>query len=419
MAITIQLIGGNFLNKGAELMLRTAAMEVRERLPEARLTLPMDCGTIEQRRALGADDVIWLHHHRVPGVRTLHNRLAAHWASSSGVDMELMPGRRPRHPGISPSYWIRTARAARSVHSVSADQVDAVLDLSGYTYGDPWSAENIQFRNGYFAEVRRHGGKIILLPQQLGPFERPAIRRAFRQLYDTVDLIFVRDPYSVRAAVEAVGDSRKIRACPDFTVRSLASGTPQPGLAGRSCIVPNMRMLDKTDTGTAAAFEPFLASAVEILAEAGTRPFFLIHDATGEDRKIADRLCAKQPGLEIITNSDPFVLKQIIGSAALLVGSRFHALVGALSQGVPIIAVGWSPKYRALLEEYGCPEFLTDPHISKVQLKCLIHSILTPRSRSVLLSALVEAEARRAGLVDLMWNEVLELVKEPRGAPTA
>ena len=39
-------------------------------------------------------------------------------------------------------------------------------------------------------------------------------------------------------------------------------------------------------------------------------------------------------------------------------GSRFHALVAALSQGIPVAALGWSHKYAELLGEFGLREFV-------------------------------------------------------------
>jgi colanic acid/amylovoran biosynthesis protein len=389
-------------------MLRTAAMEVQERMPGAQLLLPMDCGTVEQRRALGADDVIWLHHHRIPGVKALHNRLAAHWASGASVDWELMPARRPRRPGISPFHWMSTARAARSARSVAADQVDAILDLSGFGYGDPWGAKDIELRADYYRHVRSRGGKVILLPQQLGPFEKDRVRTAFRNLYDFTDLVFARDPRSYSAAAGVVGEAAKLRIVPDFTVRHMAAGPIHPELSGRSCIVPNSRMLDKTDAATAAAYETFLLSALDVLIEAGTRPFLLIHDATGDDLQIADRLRVKHPGLEAVTDRDPFVLKQILGQALLVVGSRFHALVGALSQGVPVLAVGWSHKYPALLEDYGCPHFLLDPRIPPSELQLQVQRLLG--SRAAVSASLLEREADRVRRVDSMWREICALL---------
>ena len=53
-------------------------------------------------------------------------------------------------------------------------------------------------------------------------------------------------------------------------------------------------------------------------------------------------------------------LKAMIGCCELVVGSRFHALVAALSQGIPVVAVGWAHKYPELLSEFSLEEYVFD-----------------------------------------------------------
>jgi polysaccharide pyruvyl transferase WcaK-like protein len=52
-------------------------------------------------------------------------------------------------------------------------------------------------------------------------------------------------------------------------------------------------------------------------------------------------------------------VKSIISHLDLLIGSRFHALVGALSSHVPVVALGWSHKYVELLRDVGLEDFCT------------------------------------------------------------
>jgi colanic acid/amylovoran biosynthesis protein len=59
-------------------------------------------------------------------------------------------------------------------------------------------------------------------------------------------------------------------------------------------------------------------------------------------------------------------LKAMIGQCDLVVGSRFHSLVAALSQGVPSVALGWAHKYVELLGDFGQEDLVIDRgHLSE------------------------------------------------------
>jgi hypothetical protein len=60
-------------------------------------------------------------------------------------------------------------------------------------------------------------------------------------------------------------------------------------------------------------------------------------------------LCGDHTVLELV--------KKIISGSQFLVGSRFHALAGALSSAVPAIALGWSHKYQEIFSDFNVSDF--------------------------------------------------------------
>jgi colanic acid/amylovoran biosynthesis protein len=46
-------------------------------------------------------------------------------------------------------------------------------------------------------------------------------------------------------------------------------------------------------------------------------------------------------------------VKSVIGNCDLLLSSRYHALIAAMSQGIPSSSIGWSHKYDELMSEVG------------------------------------------------------------------
>lgn len=59
-----------------------------------------------------------------------------------------------------------------------------------------------------------------------------------------------------------------------------------------------------------------------------------------------------------------------IGQCEMLVASRFHAMVFALSEQVPVMLVGWSHKYQEVMEQFGLGGYAAD--YSKLSLEGLI-----------------------------------------------
>lgn len=51
-------------------------------------------------------------------------------------------------------------------------------------------------------------------------------------------------------------------------------------------------------------------------------------------------------------------LKTIIGQCDLLIGSRYHSIVAALSQGIPVLAIGWHHKYHEIMKLVNLENFV-------------------------------------------------------------
>jgi len=99
----------------------------------------------------------------------------------------------------------------------------------------------------------------------------------------------------------------------------------------------------------------------------------------------------------MVVDPSPEEAKGIIASSRALIGSRYHALVGALSQGTPAIGTGWTHKYQALFAEYGCEECLINHFESGPELEAQIASVLSGDSRQALIKTLkVNAEVQRS-----------------------
>jgi len=71
--------------------------------------------------------------------------------------------------------------------------------------------------------------------------------------------------------------------------------------------------------------------------------------------EIQDRLNKGGISVDIIDSAhmSSMELKNIIASCEVLIASRYHSCVAALSSGVPVLVIGWHYKYEELLQWYG------------------------------------------------------------------
>jgi colanic acid/amylovoran biosynthesis protein len=102
----------------------------------------------------------------------------------------------------------------------------------------------------------------------------------------------------------------------------------------------------------------------------------------------------------------------LIATAVIVAGSRFHALLAALSQGVPVIAAGWSHKYLGLLDAYGSADALLELPASPEAVRACLDRALGP-TRDTAVAALRTCAAQQRAQVEIMWDEVLTALASP------
>ena len=186
-------------------------------------------------------------------------------------------------------------RVRRRFGIVGEDQIDAVLDASGFRYSDDdrYGARSARELERNARRWRRAGKLVVLLPQALGPFRTPAVREPFLRALDAVDLVYARDARSEAHLRELAPGDERIRRAPDFTIA--LAGTCPPDLEALvgsgpfACLVPNDRMLERTAPEVAEGYVAFLRSCAHEVAALGLRPVLVLHE-TARDAPFVERL---------------------------------------------------------------------------------------------------------------------------------
>lgn len=369
--MVIEITGVNTWNKGAELMLVAIRNHFKEKYPEVKLAVDQWCGEYEDR---------------------------ARYGLLQCVDIQKM-GRSKIAVSITPKSFRKTFGL------VLPEDTDVILDASGFAFGDQhpkWRAEDFAQK---LEMMRKRNSKIVLMPQALGPFENPDNQKTFKRIFNASDLVFAREQVSYDYVKDLVGESPKLHLAPDFTNLIKPLKKEEIGSSGKVCVVPNQRMIEKaTKKEEADAYIPLLVKMIQKVKLLGETPFILIHGSHDEELLggIFNGLGHK---LDVVRESDPVEIKRIIGRSKLLIGSRFHALVSALSQGVPSIATSWSHKYKMLFEDYGCGELILSVMASDEQVEEALSATLGER-RDELVNTISSSSASLIEASNKMWDKV-------------
>jgi polysaccharide pyruvyl transferase WcaK-like protein len=379
----VQIRGCNFVNKGAELMLYAVMQKMRFLYDDVILSLDLRASTAKQGKQVGLYQLAWMESKKVP------------WG---GPFVDFIAG-----------FLTRKLRDFFKI--VRLRDVDVVLDASGFAYSDQRGVSRSELMAFHSRRMKQKGKKVILLPQAFGPFENHKIRDAVSEILQNSDLVFARDKLSYQYLVDLKAENANIQLAPDFTciVEGKIPAYFDTNMKW-ACIVPNYRMIDSTSSDMREKYVPFLATCIEYITAHNIKPFVLIHE-TDRDHEIASILQSMTTQrLPIIQEPDPLYVKGILGASYVVVGSRYHALVGALSQGIPCLSTGWSHKYEALFEDYECPEYMIASLDGEDALPKLEKLIEEPEHTYVV-NLLAKGKQKQQELTAGMWDEVVRCLE--------
>lgn len=386
----IEIHGAGLHNKGAHLMLLTAMDKLTASSPDVRCCVEPSAGPYVDRASCGLFQIF---PPGLPGV------------SSSGALA------RAKHAAKLALGKALGARMRRVYGLALRSEVDALVDVSGYRLGDAWGSWGLRWMAALTGRYRRQGKPVVLLPQMFGPFTKPGTAALFRKVLDNADLVYAREPVSLEHVRSAGGRADHVRLAPDITIFAEPAERRDPALPDRdyACIVPNMRVLDKAGDRWGQAYMEHLEGAARRLAAAGLDVHVVVHDQEGDDSQLARQLLDKLGGqrCRLCCEAHPLRMKAYLSGARVVVGSRFHALVGALSCGVPVVALGWAHKYEMLLQDFGVPEFVHSSSAPADHLLELVERLLDDEAWGHVHRSLQDAKQGMAAVNRRMWHDVL------------
>lgn len=230
---------------------------------------------------------------------------------------------------------------------------DVVVDTrSGDSFADIYGTKRLATMSAFADLARRAGVPVVLGPQTIGPFDSRVGRTIARHSMRTAALTMARDPASAAAAHELGRDV-------DVLTTDVVFALPAPPRTHTRDVLLNVSGLlwDGSPHVDGPAYRRTIDALTTRLLAAGRHVTLLAHvlDSPLSDNDVpaVHEVALAHPGVDIAIPTDLDDARSIIASAELVIGSRMHACLNALSLGVPALPLAYSRKFAPLLDALG------------------------------------------------------------------
>lgn len=227
---------------------------------------------------------------------------------------------------------------------------DLVVDTRmGDSFADIYGMTRLRAQSAFGEFVHRCGVPLVMSPQTIGPFTTRAGGRWGRRTLRHADLVMARDHESARIA-EEMGHPV------DVLTTDVVFALPQPEAGERRDVVLNVSGLlwEHDDHGPKDAYRATVRALIDGLRERGRTVTLLAH-VLDSDYPDSDgptvRALGEELGLEAVVPTSLGQVRSLVAGADLVLGSRMHACLNALSTGTPAIPLAYSRKFAPLLAD--------------------------------------------------------------------
>jgi len=370
-------------------------------------------------------------HNRLPGVEILVQLRRKNFEQARAIGLTLLETTPSR------AFW-RRVMAALCWHKIHY-KAGAVIDVGGYQFGDPWGAKSAKNKLELVKQRIRAGELVFFLPQAWGPFSTDGIGESIREIVNTATLSFARDKTSLRELHKLVGaDNSKVCFAHDiawnFQGDDLSLGRQlimNVAGAGKDnamtvCLVPNRQVYKRCKgQGPDNDYIVLLCNIISHLSRRHNARLILLEHQLSKDnpeerndktlcKYILSSLDSALPVVHLDKTLSASQIKSVIGNCDLLLSSRYHALIAALSQQIPAVAIGWSHKYDELMAEVGLGSNIIFSSMAKGEVLDQIDKVVEqmPQAREILASTVPVMKQSGRAAIDKVLSIIADKFRE-------
>lgn len=231
---------------------------------------------------------------------------------------------------------------------------DLIVDTrSGDSFADIYGLRRLSIMSAVAEFACEAGTPVVLGPQTIGPFTTLRGRSIARFSLARAAIVMARDSESARYAA-SVG--RRV----DTLTSDVVFALPQPVPSSDRDVLLNVSGLlwNSGPHVDAAAYRRAVTDLYRELTSRGRQVSLLAHvlDSDRLDNDLpAMRELARTiaPDVELLVPGGLEEVRSMVASCRLVIGSRMHACLNALSVGTPAIPLAYSRKFEPLLADLG------------------------------------------------------------------
>lgn len=348
MAGKILITGGQMENKGAQAMTFTVINEIKLRYPDKEIVV--NC-TDEDRN------------YAFPIIRMGKKLKVALLGGIYSFIGNLMP-----------------ANAKASMGKKEMDQflkqTEMIIDISGFALSSQFS---IRHSINFIVNImlaKRYKIPMILFPQSFGPFNYKGIYKyivpaLIRKYITYPKIIYAREeegmkflsPYTtsnVRRSIDTVLQGTSAYEISYIFKQGIYEKKKEVSVRGNAvAIIPNVKTMKY---GSQETLLEIYREMVNHLLSRNLSVYLLRHST--EDLQICKEIKQSYAFDErVVLLEEEFNcldIHEVLNQFQFIIGSRYHSIVHAYKNGIPVLALGWATKYKELLQHFDQSSYLFD-----------------------------------------------------------
>lgn len=325
-------------------------------------------------------------------------RVGGQWVDVPVVNARMSPWAAPRDQilvivGLSLIYRVVPWPAVRRALRRFSPWIDAVAGADvvgdvrgGDSFSDIYGLKRFVLAFLPVCSVLLIRGSMVQFPQTYGPLASPLARWLARFILRRSSVVVARDTRSRAVAEALAGPGREVWLSPDvaFSLESVRPERVSTDPPGDGVVPPGVLGLNVNGLmwhggytrdnmfGLRMDYAAFLRKLVPgLLREHAGEVWLVPHTFAAPGnvesdpdacRALRDSLTPdQQERVRIVTGEyDPYEIKGVIGQCEFFIGSRMHACIAALSQGVPCVGVAYSMKFGGVFASVGAGDWVVD-----------------------------------------------------------